>query len=502
MVKKSVIIIGAGLAGLATGCYGQMNGFQTKIFEHNSKSGGVAAHWNRSGYLIDGGIHFVMQSTPNTVIDKLYREIGVDNMKLVPLTCIGKVVDEATGRSIEVTQDLDQVALDLKAISDMDAKTIDWLINGAKEMQGKNLLSLGFGSTKELMGRLDTLKMGWELRGFLKFMMGKNNQSVEDFCKKAHIHDPWLARILQSLFLPQVPVWFIKMYLALLADGMLWLLENGCKEFVSLINKRYVNLGGEVNYQTLVDEVIVEKNQSVGIRLIDGTEHFADYVVSAADYYHTIYHLLRGKYTSPKIEARFDNWPLIDPIIQISFGVKRKFPDDPWIVMYHLEEPFPIGSAMKDAFHVRICNYTPHFAPEGRTLIQPMFETKWEYWSKLRKDKKMYNAEKQRIAEECLQRLECHYPGITGQVEMTDIATPYTYWRYTRNYQGSYMGWLPTPKILSQLIERIPPGLSHFYLAGQWVTPGGSVPASMITGRNAIEIICKREKQDFITTKT
>ncbi|MGD2079495.1 MAG: hypothetical protein PVH18_14015, partial [Chloroflexota bacterium] len=31
--QKSIAIIGAGVAGLAAGCYGQMNGYQTHIFE-------------------------------------------------------------------------------------------------------------------------------------------------------------------------------------------------------------------------------------------------------------------------------------------------------------------------------------------------------------------------------------------------------------------------------------------------------------------------------------
>ena len=34
MTEKSLIIIGAGLAGLSTGCYAQMNGYQSHIFEH------------------------------------------------------------------------------------------------------------------------------------------------------------------------------------------------------------------------------------------------------------------------------------------------------------------------------------------------------------------------------------------------------------------------------------------------------------------------------------
>jgi len=55
-----MIIIGAGLAGLSTGCYAQMNGYESRIFEHHTKPGGVAAVWKRGDYLIDGGIHFLI----------------------------------------------------------------------------------------------------------------------------------------------------------------------------------------------------------------------------------------------------------------------------------------------------------------------------------------------------------------------------------------------------------------------------------------------------------
>ena len=43
MGKKSVIVIGAGLAGLSAGCYAQINGYDSTIFEFHSKPGGVAA---------------------------------------------------------------------------------------------------------------------------------------------------------------------------------------------------------------------------------------------------------------------------------------------------------------------------------------------------------------------------------------------------------------------------------------------------------------------------
>ena len=40
--------------------------------------------------------------------------------------------------------------------------------------------------------------------------------------------------------------------------------------------------------------------------------------------------------------------------------------------------------------------------------------------------------------------LDQRYPGLAGQVEMRDVATPMTWERYTGNWQGSMEGWLIT----------------------------------------------------------
>jgi phytoene dehydrogenase-like protein len=45
------------------------------------------------------------------------------------------------------------------------------------------------------------------------------------------------------------------------------------------------------------------------------------------------------------------------------------------------------------------------------------------------------------------------------------------------------------------------PGLSNFYMAGQWVQPGGSIPAVAMSGRNAVQIICQKDNKEFMTMK-
>ncbi|HID63547.1 MAG TPA: NAD(P)/FAD-dependent oxidoreductase [Anaerolineae bacterium] len=126
MAGESIIIIGAGLAGLSTGCYAPMNGYHSHILEHHTTPGGVAACWKRKGYLIDGGIHFLMGHRPGQPIYDLYRELGTAQAnRFLDLTTYGRFIDEASGRIVKITQDLDRLGRDLKAFSPDDSRAIE-----------------------------------------------------------------------------------------------------------------------------------------------------------------------------------------------------------------------------------------------------------------------------------------------------------------------------------------------------------------------------------------
>lgn len=508
MPQKKIIIIGAGLGGLATGCYAQMNGYRSHIFEHHRHPGGVAAAWRSGGYLIDSGIHFLMAHKPGTALYDIYRELGiVPANRFVDLASYGCFVGEASGQSVEVTGDLDRLARDLKALSPADARMVDELVAGARALQGLDMSELGLSKPPELVGPLDQLKDLWAMRHLLRYMVGRYGGPVADYARR--FQSPWLRTLVENLFLPEVPVYFIFMVLALLADGQLGLLEGGCTDFVGAMEKRYQALGGELTYGARVEEVLVEtcpepcqgNDRAVGVRLADGSQQRADAVVSAADGYSTIFKMLGGRYLDDKIRTRYETWERFQPIIQISYGLARVFPGEPAFAAFSLERPLAVGDGVVNGFFVRILNYSPRFAPAGKTLLQVQLETGWEYWDDLqREDRARYDAEKEEVATQVLQRLEAHYPGISAQVELVDVATPYTWWRYTLNDKGAWMGWLMTPEAIRTAIERTLPGLDNFYMAGQWVTPGGGVPPVLYSGRHAMQLLCHRDGKPFSTT--
>lgn len=498
MSEKSIIIIGAGLAGLAAGCYARMNGYKAHIFEHHSVPGGVVASWRRKGFLIDGGIHYLMGFKPGQSTCKLYKELGVyESNRIFEKEKYASYRDSGAKRILTITKDLDKLAADLKAISPKDAAQIDEFIKKVNAFRGLDI-GEGMDVTPELMTPWSTVKQTWNNRKFIMVLMSKFGKSVEEYASR--FNDPWLAWIFKWLFTPEVPVWFVLMLLALLADGQLGYVEGGSQEFIGAIEKRFKRLGGEITYNATVNKILVENDTACGIRLEDGTEYRGDIVISAADGHSTIFSMLEGKYVDKAIQHRYTNWKLFRPLVMLNIGVNRSFPDEPSLSIIKLETPIDSGGYKTDCITSRLFNYSSRFAPQGKTVVQVTAESDWDFWNELQsRDRSAYEKEKERIADVLLKCIDEVWEGISSTVEMKDVATPLTTWRYTRNHKGAFEGFLPTPKTVMTRVPKTLPGLNNFYMAGQWVMPGGGVPPCLISGRQAVQIICKRDGKNFIT---
>jgi phytoene dehydrogenase-like protein len=138
------------------------------------------------------------------------------------------------------------------------------------------------------------------------------------------------------------------------------------------------------------------------------------------------------------------------------------------------------------------------FCPEGRTVMTVRVPSLYDYWIKLKKnDPKRYRSEKKGIMQRVVDILDHRFPGLAGEVECWDVATPATFEHWTGNWQGSYEGWLPTPRILGRRIPYTLPGLKDFYMAGHWVVAGGGLPSAAISGRYVAQMICARYGKVF-----
>jgi phytoene dehydrogenase-like protein len=233
---------------------------------------------------------------------------------------------------------------------------------------------------------------------------------------------------------------------------------------------------------------------------MDGTEHRADYVVSAADGYSTVFEMLDGQYVDAEVRRRFDSYTPFPGLVWVAIGVNRTFADVPISVVGTLvrqQPPLRVGNREQEWLGLHIYNQDPTLAPKGKTLITTGLLADYAYWSDLYERPDEYEAAKYALAQEVIRRMDQWCPGLAGQVEMLDVATPATFHRYTLNWQGSFEGWLATPANWLERIQKTLPGLRNFHMAGQWVEIGGGLPSAAFSGRHVVQLLCQQDGKRF-----
>jgi phytoene desaturase len=484
MPEKSAIIIGAGVAGLATGCYAQMSGYDTLILEQHAIPGGVCTAWRRGGYTLDGCIHFLMGCHPDRGFYQRYDEVGaLEGNRLIHADDYLRFFDESTERDLRITRDLDRLEQDLRTLAPTDGGFTDRFIAGIHALQGYDVDVM---QARSLMRPIPAPRHLWNTRHLIPHFAG-NRISLAALGKR--VRDPFVGWAMSNLFVPEAPVPFIFAVLAQLTLGELAVVEGGSLKFSRAMARRYEALGGQIAYGASVEEILIEDDRAVGVRLSDGTIHHAGRVISAADGHSTIFKLLDGKYVTRRIRTRYERWPLFAPLLLISYGVACEFPNVPPTHVILLQRPLSIAGQTKQRLVFRVFNYDGTLAPPGKTVVQAYIQTDYEWWVTLQEDCARYEEEKARLAADVLDRLGYHLPGIAANVEVTDVSTPYTFHRYTRNYRGAFEGWLVTPQTIRHTLEKTLPGLEGFYMIGQWTEPGGGIPVVIDAARRFVQTL-------------
>ncbi len=492
-MEKSIIVIGAGIAGLSVGCYGRMNGYRTQIYEMHDKPGGLCTSWQRKGYIIDGCLHWLLGSAPGNSFYPIWQELGAINSRRIIYHEEFARIEGAGGKVFIVYTNIDRLEQHMLELAPNDKTLIKEFTDNLRKCTGINL---PVDKAPELIGPEDGIELLVKLRPFLELMEKWKGISIQDF--GGRFTDPFMRWAFPLMFnIPDFPMTAALLNLAWMHKKVAGFPEGGSLQLSRAIEQRYVNLGGEIFYKSPVREIIVEGGRAAGIRTADGSEHRADVIVSAADGHTTIFEMLHGKYADDKIRDNYESLPLFPPLIQVALGTSYRFEGIPRLMLYRLDQKTDIAGRQQEILGVETYDFDPTLAPAGKTIVSIKLFSDYEYWSKLRLDKEKYGAEKDKIAAQVIDLLDQHFPGIKEKIEMCDVATPMTWEQYTGNWHASFEGWLITTRTFGMQMSKTLPNLKNFYMAGQWVEPGGGVPAAAMSGRNVVQIICKEDKRKF-----
>lgn len=500
MTEKSIIIIGAGISGLATGCYGQMNGYRTQIFELHTLPGGLCTAWKRKKYTFDGCIHWLIGAGPDSGFHHVWEELGAVQGRSMVYHHEFIRFRSPNGKALAVYTDIDRLEQHMKALFPVDAGPIEEYTQAARHFTRFDLFAL-------------PILTPWETIRVLPFagsLLKWGRITMQDFA--ARFRDPFLRQVFPLIH--NYPPFPMAGHLANLAS---WHSQNsgwptgGSLPFALAIQRRYCDLGGEIHYRSRVEKVLVEAgpkhgrgtDRAVGVRLADGTEHYADVVISAADGYTTIFDMLGGEYVNDQIRDYYAQPPSRQEHgILVSLGVSRDLANEPHAVTYLLEQPTTIAGQERERLTVEHYSFDPTMAPAGKSAIGVWLESSYAYWQDMHGDTEKYETEKQRVANAVIGQLERYYPGISGQIEVVDVATPLTIERYTGNWRGSE-AWFPKRSGLGVMLKglsRTLPGLDDFYMVGQWAGAAGGLPMAAASGRKLIQALCRSHRRPFLTS--
>ncbi|MHB8894099.1 MAG: phytoene desaturase family protein, partial [Candidatus Geothermincolia bacterium] len=256
-MKKTIAIVGAGIGGLAAGCYAQLKGYSTHIFESHSVPGGVCTAWKRKGYTFDGCIHHLPGMVPGTKFYGMWEELGIMpgldvlyNEELVQ-------VEGPGGKKLTVYTDLDKLA-DHAVLTapPSDAPLLARWVMAMRSSAGSDLTEIVLASP------LEKLKMLKRLPDLLTW--GK--YTLEGFAGK-RLTDPFLKRAFPTILYdtPSNPLILQMNLLAGCSTGSYGWPAGGSLAFARTVERRFEELGGSIHYKTRVDKVIVENDRAVGL---------------------------------------------------------------------------------------------------------------------------------------------------------------------------------------------------------------------------------------------
>jgi phytoene dehydrogenase-like protein len=471
-----MVIIGGGIAGLCAAVYARKSGYDVEVLEQHDNAGGLATSWRRGDYTFETCLHWLLGANPERAMYALWREVfDIDRLKFVHPDLFARIETE-DGEFLDVYANVERMEAEFLRRAPQDATEIRRFAAAVRRFTNFELPDPSEPWPRNWLTLARTLPYLRQLRRW-------SNISCAEYGR--HFTHPLLRSFFGEGGSAQLAAVAVVLMLAWLSERDAGYAVGGSQAIIALLADNLRNLGGRLRTGTLVEQILVELDTAVGVRLAGGETVPANWVISAADSHATTDKLLGGGYG----DANNRTLKPFPSYLQVSLGVARDLSRQPGYMIRVLDRPLLVEPGTElSQLAFRFFHFDPSFAPPGKTAVTCFIPTEnWEFWTRLRQsDPVRYQAEKQRIADAVIAVLERRLSDIRPAIEVIDVSSPATVVRYTSNWRGSYEGWLLTPGIGCRPLRNTLPGLSHFLMAGQWVMPGGGLPAGLFTARSAI----------------
>ncbi|MCR2806800.1 phytoene desaturase family protein [Paenibacillus soyae] len=488
---KKVIVIGAGVAGLASAIRLRHAGYEVELFEKEPIPGGKMHRLEKDGYRFDMGPTLVM-------MPELYREVfelaGRNPDDYIPMERLDPIYSVFFGSGErdkhEISTDLVKLLDTLEDISDEDAQGF---LQYLQVIYKRFLVAKNHFLQRPFRKRSDfynpyMLWQGMKLRTF---------DTADRFIGK-YIKNERLKQMLsfQTMYIGISPYNGPSLYSIIPMIEMLygvWFIKGGMHTMARSMERLFLELGGVVHYNANVDEIMVRNGAACGIR-IDNREHAADYVMCNADFPHAMKHLVRdvkakGKYTDKKI----DSLDYSCSCLVMYLGMNRKYESVRTVHNFffrdHLKKSIGDifeGELLQDpSFYVYIASkLDPSMAPEGKDglyILIPVSDLSTARYEWNEGTIRHYRGK----VLDALERTP-GFEGVSGDIVSESYMTPLDFREKYNAYNGACFGLRPTLAQSNHLRPQSKsPSCRNLYFTGSSTHPGAGVPIVLLSAKIA-----------------
>ncbi len=482
-----VVVIGAGVAGLSCANYLVQAGMSVVLVEKHYVVGGCCSSFRRGPYYFDAGAHYLSSCRQNGQVGKLIRDM---DLKIELIRCNPSDLIIAGEKRVQL------VNSSLQAMS----REFECLFPGQADHIRRFWSYIGETDSRLLYADLQSLTFRQLLDRFFKDQELRNLLSVP----LGNIGLPSnRASALTAAFL----------YREYLLDGGYYP-RGGMQKFPDALLESFRRMGGTALLLTPAERINLDYRgsvRSVSIK-VAGTQRGeikTKYVVANCDPIQ-LWTCLLGSEETAALRLASSSSRFVPSIscFMVHLGVKmdlRKVTQEYCNIWYYpgscidsyyeglLRGEVEFG---KDGF--LICSlpslHDSRLLPEGRHSIHLIVGAPV-------KDRAFWEANKERLANDLVNRLERFFPSVSKSIEVRQVATPFTLMKYTRNYQGAMYGWASTPESVgrNRVVEEM--GAERIYLTGHWTglpTGYSGIPTAVASGRLVAGKILRQERSTGI----
>ena len=476
----NLVIIGGGVAGLSTGIYAQMRGYNAIIVEKHNILGGNLTGWDRSGYHIDNCVHWLAGTNKNDYMYKMWEDLGaLGNVAVHQGDAF--YTYEKDGKRLSANKDLRRFEKDLLDISPEDEKEIKSLIKGIRAVQG--IYGIAGENHDEKFNLFKTVAHVPSIIKYYNITIGQltkkfNNQLIRDF--------------LTCLFTERFSALILVFFFALFSGGDAAVPSGGSLAMAGRMAERFVSLGGKVILGSEVTKINVAKNRAYSVNMKDGQIIDADAVVIAVDP-QTVFGSMLDMPMPSQLKRMYEDKKLAKfSSFQCAFACEKKHIPFKGEIIFDLTDG-EIEALNAKTMLLREYSHESGFAPEGETVLQSMVFFREDVCDKFiesrKNDRKAYVESKKSLAKVVKSAIERQYISLKNKLKLLDVWTPASYKRYTASASGTYMSFAFSSKVIPARKSNRIKGLKNVVLATQWIQALGGLPVAAECGKIAVKTL-------------